>query len=154
MMIGDVWISPPMIPDLCRRLDVCRKTVRRWMQKGRLPKPVYDLLDITENGNLARIHSDWEGWNIDPREGHLISPNRLTVDTGKIMSIELRYQQIAALQRKIEDLQACGERQDKELRELTELSKTQAARIAELETALAGYTEGTVVAMRSRKPRR
>ena len=75
MMIGDVWISPPTIPDLCRRLDVCRKTVRRWMQRGQLPKPVYDLLDLTENGNLARIHSDWEGWNIDPREGHLISPN-------------------------------------------------------------------------------
>ena len=44
MLIGDVWISPPMIADISEVTGVNRTTVARWMKRRQLPPTVYRYL--------------------------------------------------------------------------------------------------------------
>jgi hypothetical protein len=152
MMIDGVWISPPMVPELCRDLGVHRTTITRWMKQRRLPNAIRKLLDITGNGALEHIHADWQGWKIDPKDGDLIFPlgegaRRMTITNREIMLMPIRYQQVSALTHKADELAARVADQDRKIRELTERCEAQAARIEELETVLAGYTAGSVVAL-------
>ena len=73
MLIGDVWISPPMVGELTEQLGVHATTVRRWLKKATIPKASYLLLELFQNGSIARIHDAWSGWVIAPQDR---SPDR------------------------------------------------------------------------------
>lgn len=155
-MIDGVWISPPMIPQLTQELGVHRTTVSRWMQRRKLPTAVHKLLDITTNGALRHIHPAWEEWNIDVRNGDLILPTyrrgtRETITATEVTLMPIRYEQVQALTDKADALTARCQAQERMIQELTERCEAQAARIEDLETQLAGYTAGSVVAMRPRR---
>ena len=49
MLIGDVWISPPMVPELSERTGVHRTTVQRWLKTKKIPEAMYQLLDLLLN---------------------------------------------------------------------------------------------------------
>ena len=97
MLIGDVWISPPMVPELSERTGVHRTTVQRWLKTKKIPEAMYQLLDLLLNGSLARIHGAWHGWHIDAGSGELITATGWRITAGEILAIQLRYQQLAAL---------------------------------------------------------
>lgn len=97
MLIGDVWISPPMVPELSERTGVHRTTVQRWLTKEKIPEAMYQLLDLLLNGSIARIHGAWYGWRIDAGSGELITATGWRITAGEILAIPLRYQHLAAL---------------------------------------------------------
>ena len=98
MLIGDVWISPPMVDALCKQLGVHRTTVQRWLRKKTIPNAMYVLLDLLHNGSLARIHRAWDGWKLCPRDGVLIPPNgSRPFAPGHLYAMQLNYQRISAL---------------------------------------------------------
>ena len=98
MLIGDVWISPPMVRELSELTGVHRTTVQRWLKKKQLPEAIYLLLDLLHNGSLARIHRDWEGWTLCPRTGELVPPNdSRPFAPGHLFAMQLNYQLIASL---------------------------------------------------------
>lgn len=96
-LIGDVWLSPAMLPALCRLVDAHRTTARRWYERRRLPAAVYRLLEIAWHGRIERIHAAWSGWNINPRTGELVTPDGWTLTAGELAAVPLRYQELAAL---------------------------------------------------------
>jgi len=140
-MIGEIWLTQQMVPNLSTRLGVHRSTIYRWLREGQLPPAMYALLDITENGRLGRIHNDWSAWRIDIRTGELVTPivrrarNR-RIKPGEIMSEQLRYQQISALK--------AGNQA------LRDRCKQLENRIEILEKYLADYERGTLVALPNR----
>ena len=105
MMIGDLWVSHGMVPELCQLTGRDRRTVERWLQKRQLPYTVSVLLDIIQNGNLGRIHDEWTGWSIDQHSGALVSPVDTRVLPGEILSIPYRLQLHVAYHSKIHSLE-------------------------------------------------
>ena len=103
MLIGDVWITPPMIAEISELTGVNRTTVARWIKGRQLPPMVYRYLRMVLNGRLAGIHDAWVGRSIDVRSGDLISPVGKMIKPGEVMSIPYRLHQIAALNEKIEN---------------------------------------------------
>jgi len=100
MLIGDVWITRPMIAEISELTGVDRTTVARWIKRRQLPPTVYRYLRMVLNGRLADIHDAWAGWSIDVRSGDLISPVGTMIKPGEVMSIPYRLHQIAALNKK------------------------------------------------------
>lgn len=74
MLIRDVWLTRPMIDQICALTKLHRRTVERWIEHGRIPETAYRLLDILQNGRIEQIHADWTGWTIDAGHGHLVTP--------------------------------------------------------------------------------
>ena len=149
MMIADIWLTPQMIPELCRELGVHRTTVARWLRERKLPKTVEALLDITHNGNLGRIHSKWNGWKIDPKGGDLMRPDRsfsrpMAVSAGEIMSTQYRFQQLSVLKSANAELTAKTESQEKTIEALRTQVADQQRVIERLETRLAELTGGNM----------
>lgn len=101
MLIGDVWITPPMIAEISELTGVNRTTVARWIKQRQLPPTVYRYLCLVLNGQLAGIHDAWAGWSISARSGDLISPVGTMIKPGEVMSIPYRLHQISALNEKI-----------------------------------------------------
>ena len=118
MLIGDVWISPPMVAELSERTGVHRTTVQRWLRNRKIPKATYQLLDLLQNGSIARIHRAWSGWLIDRKSGHLVAPTGLEISAGEILAIPWRYQQLAAAQCELRETK-------KQLRELQQIPEQQ-----------------------------
>ena len=108
MLIGDVWITTPMVRELCNLTGVHRTTVQRWLTKRKLPRPIYLLLDLMLNGSIVRIHSAWSGFTIDANTGDLVTPLGWPIRPGEILALQLRYQQIAALQCEVRELRTQG----------------------------------------------
>ena len=137
-MLGDVWISPAMMPMLTESLGVEQTTIEGWVDDGWLPLFIHAVLDLTQNGNLGRIHEDWNGWKIDTKTGDLVTPvvkrgrNRKT-NPGEIMVGQLRYQLISALKT--------------ENRELRDRCQQLENRIKTLEKYLEAYENGSLVAL-------
>ncbi len=104
MLIGDVWISPPMVGELTEQLGVHATTVRRWLRTATIPKASYLLLELFQNGSIARIHDAWSGWVIDSKAGHLIAPDGFKISAREILAITYRYLQLAALQCEVREL--------------------------------------------------
>lgn len=105
MLIGDVWISPPMVAELSELTSVHVTTVRRWLRTKKLPEATYQLLDLLQNGSIARIHPAWSGWRLCPRDGVLIPPNgSRPFAPGHLCAMQLNYQRIAAMRNQIREL--------------------------------------------------
>ena len=105
MLIGDVWISPPMVAELSELTGVHRTTVQRWLRTKTIPKATYLLLDLLHNGSLARIHPAWCGWRLCRRTGRLIAPNDdRPLLPGHLFAMQLNYQRIAALEGDVREL--------------------------------------------------
>ena len=104
MLIGDVWISPPMVGELTEQLGVHATTVRRWLRTATIPKASYLLLELLQNGLIARIHDAWCGWVIDTKAGHLIAPDGFKISAREVLAITYRYLQLAALQCEVREL--------------------------------------------------
>ena len=86
-----------MVPELSERTGVHRTTVQRWLKTKKIPKAIYQLLDLLLNGSIARIHGAWHGWSIDAGSGELITATGWRISAGEILAIPLRYQHLAAL---------------------------------------------------------
>lgn len=98
MLIGDVWISPPMVAELSELTGVHATTVRRWLRTRKLPKATYLLLDLLQNGSIASIHRAWSGWKLCRHTGQLIPPNgEPSFSPGHLFAMQLNYQRISAL---------------------------------------------------------
>ena len=106
MLIDGVWISPPMVDELSRRLGVHRTTVRRWMEQAKFPPAVLQLLLLLENGQLGDIHDAWQDWSLEPRTGRLRTPVGTSIAPGEILSIPYRLHLVTAQQRRIAELEA------------------------------------------------
>ena len=105
MLIGDVWISPPMVAELSELTGVHAATVRRWLRNRKIPKATYQLLDLLQNGSIARIHRAWAGWKLCPRSGELMPPNgSRPFAPGHLYAMQLNYQRISAMKIQIRDL--------------------------------------------------
>lgn len=154
-MIGDTWVTEQLAPELGELFNVNADLLAELINERNIPKGIEIFVDLVYAGNLARINRDWNGWNLNPDDGLLESPNisygrRLTVTRGKIMSFELRYQQIAALQQEGGSLRDRCEGQDKIIKELRALVKEQNDRIEHLETQLATANSHKIVHLRDR----
>lgn len=103
-LIGDTWLSAPMIPRLCAITGCHRTTVLRWLQKRALPPAAARLLELVLSGRLQRIHAAWDGWRLDPLTGELVTPTGARLQAPDIISLPLRYQEIAALRRRLAEL--------------------------------------------------
>lgn len=142
MMIGKLWITREMAPEIANDLSVTKRTVEGWYAKGIIPPTAYALLDILRNGNLGRLHEAWDGWKIDTRSGDLVTPilghgrNR-TVTSRHIFMQQIMYQQLSAL--KIAN------------RELREQNARLEKRTAELEAQIEAYNTGQIVPLQTRK---
>lgn len=148
MMIGDIWLSPPMIPELSKTLGVDRTTIARWLENAKLPPAIYQLLDLIENGNLGRIHSDWDGWRINPKDGDLVTPivhraEHQTYRARDIFKMGIVYQHLRALKDENEKLRLQCKTQKKAITEKDE-------KIAELERYLDSIKERNVIEWRKR----
>lgn len=152
MMLGGVWLTRDMIRDMAAELGVHRRTVARWFKAGKLPKSVEALLDITRNGNLGRIHEEWDGWNIDAKTGELVTPivyraRRRTYTWRDIFKIQITYQQLSALKSINAELSAKAGDQEKAIEELRAKVANQQRAMERLESCLAELTSTNVVPM-------
>lgn len=96
-----------MVRDLAEKTGVHRTTVARWIAKKKLPESVYALLDLTQNGSLARIHSAWDGWKLCPHTGEILPPNDARGFTpGHLLAMQLRYQELSALRIQMTELKS------------------------------------------------
>ena len=133
--------------------------LRQELDNRKLPKAIDKLLDLTMNGNLGRIHHEWDGWNINTKQEHMEGPvvsygRRLPVTPGRIMSIEIKMQQIAVLQSDKDELKALVEGQKKTIIELEQKTTEQQVLIEKLENRLAEMTGHNVVPVRDSTWRR
>ncbi len=149
MMIGEVWLTHQMVPDLCAELGVHRSTVARWLDKRKLPRTVEVLLDITHNGNLGRIHPSWNDWNIDVKSGELVTPivqrgNRRTYRHVDILKIQLTYQQLSCLKSSNTELLAKVASQNTAIRKLHSRVSEQQRLIERLSSRLAMIAAGEI----------
>jgi hypothetical protein len=118
MMIGNLWITRPMIPDIVKLTGAAPVTVYQWIAAGKLPRYVQLFLELALNGDLGRIHKDWEGWNIDMRTGEMVTPlvrraRRRRTGPGSIMAEEIHYQQISAYKIEVKKLrEKCAQQTD------------------------------------------
>ena len=149
MMIGDIWLTPQMIPDLSDKLGVHPKTVARWLRDRKLPKTVEMLLDITHNGNLGQIHPDWDGWHIGIKDGELVTPivhrgGRRSYRNRDIFKMQITYQQLSALRSANAELSAKTEGQEKTIEILRTQVADQQRVIERLESRLAELTGSSV----------
>jgi len=151
MMPGEIWLTEPMIPEVCAKTGYHRTTVARWVKDQKFPKNIHILLDIITNGNLGHIHPLWDGYRIDVRDGELITPEvkrarNIRVKAREIYLTTIRYQQISALTIDKRELEARCESQE---RKIAELEK----KVSELQKAqeyLDNISEPNVVAWRNR----
>lgn len=155
MMIGNTWVTEQLAPELGELFNVNADLLAELINEQNIPKGIEIFVDLVCAGNLARINKDWNGWNLNPDDGLLQSPDisygrRLTVTQGKIMSIELRYQQIAAMQQEKGSLRDRCEGQEKIIKELRALVSEQNDRIECLETQLATASNHKIVRLRNR----
>ncbi len=149
MMIAGVWLTHQMVPDLSRDLGVHPTTVRRWLNNRALPRPVEALLDITHNGNLGRIHPDWRGWNINIKDGELVTPiihrgGRRTYRHKDIFLMQITHQQLSTVRHENADLSAKVEGQKKTIQDLRSQIVEQQQLIEKLEARLGELTSGNV----------
>ena len=93
-----------MVPELSERTGVHRTTVQRWLKTKKMPKAMYQLLDLLLNGSIARIHGAWSDWKIDASSGDLITATGWRIAAGEILAMPLRYQYIAALEGDVREL--------------------------------------------------
>lgn len=155
MLIGNTWVTEGLAPKLGELFNVNEYLMAELINEGNIPKGIEIFVDLVWTGNLAHINKDWSGWNLNPDDGLLQSPcisygRRLAVTKGKIMSFELRYQQIAALQQDTGSLRVRCEGQGKIIKELRALVSEQNDRIDHLETQLAAATSHKIVHLRDR----
>ena len=101
MLLRDVWLTRPMVGQICALTKLHRRTVERWLECGRIPETAYRLLDILQNGRIEQIHADWTGWTIDARHGHLVTPVGECIRPGQILAVPYRYHELATVRRKL-----------------------------------------------------
>ena len=93
-----------MVPELSERTGVHRTTVQRWLKTKKMPKAMYQLLDLLLNGSIARIHGAWSGWKIEASSGDLITASGWRITAGEILAMPFRYHYIAALEGDVREL--------------------------------------------------
>ena len=103
-MIGQIWLSPPMIAGLASELGVHRTTVARWIRRGRMPPAVERYLELKHNGRLCTLHEAWNGWRIT-RTGQLATPTGDVLTPGQILSMPYQYRLACELRHRVTTLE-------------------------------------------------
>lgn len=93
-----------MLPALMRLTAAHRTTAARWCKRQRLPRAVALLIELVWFGRLERIHVAWTGWRLDAASGALITPAGEPLTPGELIALPLRYQEIRALRRRLDEL--------------------------------------------------
>jgi hypothetical protein len=95
-------------------------TARRWKRRGRVPRGVARLVEITIDGDLGAIHETWRGWRLT--EGALWSPEGTVYSPGEVRAIPLQRQRAGALEHQVRELMATVEQRADRLEHLDSLA--------------------------------
>jgi hypothetical protein len=89
-----------------RLLEVHRTTIQRWCS-GKIDVPIAAIMALRAlKGEFPHMEAkDWTGWAFG-RDGKLYEPNGYAHTPGQISATWFRYQEIAALRERIQDLEA------------------------------------------------
>lgn len=103
------WISHG---ELERLTGAHRTTVARWKLRARagwLPAWLARLVNTLHRGHLDDINAAWRGWLINPHDGHLVTPEGVSVSQGQIRALPQLYELRRALELELEHLRASGQ---------------------------------------------
>jgi Phage protein len=97
--INDLPYQPRDLMALCH---VDERTVRRWLKRTTCPSAgTWRLIEASVN--LGALDPEWQGWRVV--NGQLISPENWMVRPGEVRGIRLAEQRVAALEKRIRDLE-------------------------------------------------
>jgi len=76
-------------------------TARRWKRTGNMPLSYRVLVAFLVDGDLGVLSPAWKGWTL--RAGEIVTPEGWTFTPGELTAVPIRYQQLAALERRMSE---------------------------------------------------